>query len=750
MRYEYSGFLKNILGEPDPGLGDTLEQVQFTADDLMQWSTQDEETEKEWLHTPVWVERTPEGMLLQGQFEDVRRIDNIDKNDPSFWVPLSSMQWQDERFPVDVLKYPILEVTYRCRTPMARPAWLWHYPGGSHFDGLQPTREWRTVARRIPHFGFPKMVNRLTFRLYSVSRSREAVEIQSVRFRAASPAEQEACDAQYAALSSEAPPPYYPILDSFMPAGVHMKAGSAKRLAEIMDISFHDYWRLVLEDISRHYHNCVVLEEMSLLSNAEWRDLLSLAESFGIRFVAMHDWPLDEFDQKGQEWVDAYVRPYADSQAILAWVVKDEPPEHMYSALLKSRKAVEAADPNHPVAVMLREPNSYPLLAPYFAASGMAHFRSHSASSLGALIRYHRHLSRGQQFWVQAPAFIYATDTPEWNTCPEMRLMLNQAYASGARGWFTFAYHNDPIWSGGDCQRSLTGPFLTFSDLWSELGARMGRFSAIAPLLLSATPNHTPDIGVRITWREHPKAQHARDVDSIDWHWMHGPDFSLLYVVSNDFSEVTPVNVEFAEPLPKGVALYDITDFTRSRVWAPMEAKRHFEMFPGQGEIIMVAPIEVCERWRDIIGWRMLDGDRQQLNIDLLLARPYNVKIGDIERRMMQVGSSTPLDDLTEMLEARDRLLNIIYSAPELTEPRSRIIQVSAAICGCDGTLCRLLGMGKADLAHEMGLKVLPLARELTNLRLLLRSGKGAEINKECADLAERSIKLLSEIRLLA
>lgn len=749
MRYEYSGFLKTLLQAPDPKALESVDAIEFSADDLAQWKPVDDDADREWQHITARTERIDEGVLLEGQFEDVRRIDNIDRNDPSFWAPLSSQGAEDPRFPIDVTRFPIVEVTYRCRTPMARPAWVWRYPGGMHFDGLQPTREWRTAARRIPHLGFPQKIDSLTFRLYSVARSVESMEIHSLRFRAMTTEEETVCQQAYAALEAEPAPPRYRLLNEFMPVGVSMKARSARRLAEIMDISMHDYWRLALEDIARHFHNCVLLEEMQDLSTAEWKDLLSLAESYGIRFVPAYDWPMDDFDAKGPEWIETHIRPFADSPAILAWMIQNEPPEHSFPAHLAARIQIEQADPNHPMAVFMREPNSYPLYAPFFAASGMAHFKSHVPSSMGAMIRCHRPLNRGQQFWVLAPAFVYATDTPEWNTCPEMRLLINQAYASGARGWFSFSYHNDPIWNGGSFQRSLTGPFLTFSDLWSELGLRMERFNAITPLLMNAAPGPSPEFDVRVAWREHPKARHAPDVESIDWFWLHGPDYSLLYVVSNDIAEVTPVNITFPDLTTKGVGIINITDFTRNRKWAQMDQRRHLEMFPGQGEIILLAPVEVCERWRDAIAARLLEGDRRQLAIDMELARPYDVPIKGIERRLHKPGHGSPADELARLFEARDQLTNLIYATPDLFETRSKIIQISAGICGCDGTLCRMLSMGKADRAHDLGLKVLPLAREMTNLRVQLREGKGAHIFKECAQLADRTMALLTEIRTL-
>jgi hypothetical protein len=750
MSYEYSGYLKTLLGAPDPALTDQLEAVEFSADDLAQWSLADDDAEREWQHIPSMIERTPDGVMLRGYFEDLRRIDYLEKDDPSFWVPLSSRNWGDRRLPVDLSRYPIAEITYRCRTPKARPAWMWEYPGGQHFDGLQPTRTWRTIARRIPHFGFPTQIDRLTLRLYSTSRSTEEVEIKSIRFRAASPDEQNVAETVDMPLLRDDVLPSYPLLDDYMPMGVYMNAGTAKRMADSMDISFHDYWRLALEDIARHHHNAVALEEIDLMSRKEWTEVLQLAESFGVRFLAVHDWCMEDFDENGARLVEKFIQPHAGSQAILAWAAGEEPAEHTFQAHLKARRLIAAADPSHPMAVIMRDPDSLPLFAPFFPVSAISHTKSHVAWQVGDMVRTHQQLTRGQHFWMMAPAFVYATDAPAWNTCPEMRLIGNLALANGVHGLFSYTYHNDPIWVGGHCQRSLTGPFLTFSDLWQELSHRMERFQTLSPLLLAAAPDLEPEIDFEVHFQPHRRSQCPPHVPVIRWYWLKGADYSLLYLVNNDIGEVTAVHLKVPDNLPKGLEVFDITNFVRNRSWIPMERQRHIEMFPGQGQMILVAPPSVCEKWRDVISERIMAGDRRQLAIDLDLAQRYHLDVAEVDRFAQSTQSQHPLQGLLRMRDARDNLLNIIYGAPSLIEPRSKIIEASAAICGCDGALCRLVGMGKSDLAHEMGLRVLPLTREMTNLRLRLREGQGMGIYEECASLAQRTEKLLTEIRALA
>jgi len=75
MSYEYSGDLKTLLSKPDLALRDTLPYIEFSADDLAQWNLVDSDRETEWLHIPAVLERTADGVMLRGHFEDVRRID---------------------------------------------------------------------------------------------------------------------------------------------------------------------------------------------------------------------------------------------------------------------------------------------------------------------------------------------------------------------------------------------------------------------------------------------------------------------------------------------------------------------------------------------------------------------------------------------------------------------------------------------------------------------------------------------------
>ncbi len=750
MNYEYFGYLKTILEPPAESARDDLDSVLFSADDIAEWGTKDLPAFLEWQRVPAHRSRTEDGVALSGRFEDIRIIDCLPAGEPSFWAPLGSLNSPDDRFPVDTEKYPILEVTYRCTSDSAVPAIVWSYPGGFQYDWLPPGPRWRTVARRIPYGAFPGQVDAVILRVYSATRSTESIEVESIRFRAMTADEARIGEPQsLEAGSTESDgPKHYPILDEFLPLGVYADSEMARRLAETLGISFSEYWGLALEDIVKHHHNCVALEGADHLTSEEWGDVLAKAEEFNVKLIPIHGMPAEDDDQQLRETVETRIRPSADSSAIFAWGISPPPSETDFGRMIRMRKEVEQADPNHPLTFVSHQPNAFPLLAPHFSASGMNQFTSHSPWDLEKTVCNHITASKGQQFWMVAPAFIGGTGAPEWSSCPEMRLMVNASFASGVRGWFTYAYHNNPIWLDGSSQRTLTGPFLTFSDLWQELARRMERVSALAPLLLETHPEPIPEGGYDKTFRsEDDKAKLPDGVPLTSEYRLLGNEYSLFFMVSNDIRGMASINIKLNPDFLKGYEIYDLSDAVLSREWTQMNLDRHLEMFPGQVRVFLVGKSEVCQRARDIVVRRLIGATRQLLPVGLNLAKAYGLDVGPVERAVDSAASENALEELAETDLARDMLQNLIYTKGEIAGARSGIIDASAALCACDGALCRLHSNGKVAQARELGLRVVPLAREVTNLRLELRQGRGEAVIKHCEALSKRVLSLLTEIR---
>ncbi|MCP4643561.1 MAG: hypothetical protein GY851_24145 [bacterium] len=747
MLYRYAGFLSTVLDLPECAPGDDVDHLSISSGDLAKWATRDLDSEREWQKVPA--QRTPveDAVSLVAEFEDMGRMDALGVDDPRYWAPLGSLDWEDERLPIDTATYPIVEVTFRCTSDNAHPALVLYYGGGSTKTPLPMSRRWQTVAFLAPHLGFPSKISDIVFRLYSTTRTRESVEIRDIRFRAATPAESQALAKGVQMLENAEPPCQYPLLDEFLPLGVVMDAGGARRLAEMLGVSLAEYWELAFEDVVTHHHNCVAMESAEQLTTPEWRELLSFAERYGLKLVPSHDLSIDEDMERLEALIEQRVRPSADSPAILAWNVRNDPRPEETARLLKVRDAFSEADASHPSVIVTADGGPLSLYAPFFPVTNASHFTTHAPWEVGELVRAHIGQVAGQQLWVTGPAFIHATGAPEWNSCPEMRLMINTAFATGARGWFTHAYHNDPIWVAGTCQRTLTGPFLAFSDLWLELDRRMDRFSALAPLFLGAKPVSLPDRWYVTSGSSTDRAQIPEGVAPTSSYRLNGSDYSIFCVVSNDVQGMSSLSIDIPRQALRGQDIIVLTDFVQNRVWAPMNLERHLEMFPGQSQIVLVAQSDVCTRWRDAIARRLVEDDARQMSFNLRLAEAYELDTSLIHGLIEEAGSGDPLASLEKMDRARDELLDLVYQSPAICESRSAVIKAGSAICACDGALCRLLNRGKSDEAHELGTRVIPLAREITNLRLEIRQGRGGAVLDHCKGLGDRALALLAEIR---
>ena len=747
MSYEYSGYLKTVLHKPDPSLQGKMKCISFDSDDFMRWTMRDRHAATEWHRIPVRRTRTNEGVKLEGIFNDVLRIDNLRPDDPRYWVPLGTLGWKNEKFPIDITKYPVVELTYRCISKNARPAWIWTYPGGITHDGLFPTHQWRTIARLVPHFGFPKQIDDVIFRLYTLKRSTESFEVKSLCFREMTPAEKKACKEDESLLIKEEKPEHYEDLNDFLPIGTYLNSESVRRLAKMLGISLNEYWKFAFEDIVRHSHNAISLSQSDRLSPEEFSDVLNVADSFGLKILASHDFPLGSTIYHQREIVDTYMKPHKNSDTILAWSLTSDPRESNLRDLLKAKELIAEVDKKHPVAIITQHPNAYPLFAPLFAVSGIGHASSHEPWKAGDIVRTHEPLSAGQHFWLTSPAFVYTTETPEWSSCPEMRLMVNQCFANGAKGWFTYRYHNEPIWVQGNCQRSLTGPFLTFSDLWEELATRVERYDAIAPLLLETVCDGLLKKWFVTSCVTYANSQVPDDVPAAGVFRLRGSDFNIYCLLSNDVRAMTSVGISIPDSSLKGQEIYDLSEFVLTWEWQQAQRKQHLEMFPGQMHMFFIAKPDVCARWRDIITERILQSTKRKLTFDLELTKKNGMNTDDIEKLMEKAAKASNYKSLATMRQCKDTLFNLMYSSEAICETRGKLNATSAALCGCDGVLCRMFGRGKADQSRELGVKTLPLAKELINLRKELHSGRGSEITHQCEGLAKRAIKLLNELR---
>lgn len=746
-KYSYHGCLKQMHLPPNPEALERIRQINFPGESLNSWKCEDDPGEKEWQQVVAQAKPSANGLILQGFFTDIRPLDNLKKSTALYWAPLSVSAEEDDHFPLDCLQYPLVEITYRGLTRHARLACQWSYPGGAHLVHLDTSTEWQTAALLMPLRDFPREITRFTLRVYASTRSEESVEISHIRFRELLPAEEATLDFHFSTTPEMSPPRNYPLLDEHLPFGVAMDAETVSRLANMMDINYFDYWRLAFEDIARHHHDCVIVERMDSMTDENRGILVDLAENFGLRLIPTFRWALEHFEEKGDEWIQRYIAPHASSPGIFAWNIHDHPEEYYFKNYLSARDKIAAVDTRHPVVFHSRQSDTFPLYAPHFAAAGFSHFKPADPTSIQDSLRAHLPLMGGQQLWITAPAFVRASGAPEWSTSPQLRLMLNMTLANGARGWMAHCYHNSPVWLNGHYQRSLTGPFLTFSDLWSELGTRIERLSVMAPLFLYARPLQEGNLfDVKASVRKSAKSPLERDEDALSVFWLEGPDYYLCHLINNDAGHVTSVDLEFPDSFPDNMEIYDTTALVRIRSWAPAPRKQHLEMSPGQGQLFLIAKTPVCLHWREVIARRILLADQRQTKVDLELARQYELDVEGIETTLRERDDEMSLEELHSARIAKDELFNLIYATPAIYEPRQLLVKASSIIRGCDEALCSLHGRENIKKARRMGPRVIPLARTLTELRLRLRRGYGSEILGDAKTLVQESLELLYSI----
>ncbi len=670
----------------------------------------------------------------------MRRIDIIDRNEPRFWFAISAPRTAPLQ--VDVSRYAVLEVETRNVNLRGLFRVACFYPGGEFLFTLPIDQEWHTFGMLVgPEF--PRTVNAISLRCYGAWRETGTVEVRSVSFRALEPEEQERLNSLTEHCAAERNHRPYP--DSFFPFGVFMDAEAAQRLGDIMDISFHDYWRLALEDIARHHHNCIVLENAEKMGPELGAHLVEQAKGYGIRIIPSFSSLPDPGAPDTKNYIESLVGPFRHHPTVAAWAVSRFPEENSCPWWKGTHDIFHQLDVTQPLLCYSEHPGNVELLSRNTPVFWVNFFKSGVPWDVRHMLTTHYRQKGNRSLWLTAPAFTRASGAPVWSSCPAMRIMLNLALACGVDGWFTHAYHHLPSWLQGTMERSLTGPFQTFSDLWTELGNRLERLTSLAPVFQAVSPTDTQPHGFICESRKHPQSSLDPDIPPASVYWLQGDGLQLCHVVNNDLMQVTSVTLHFPETAEATMAVYDLTHFVRNRTWIPVRRTRQLEMFPGQGQVFLIASHDTATAWRDLIASQILAADQRQVLVDLDLARHYIVNLEETEEVLTGV-SVNPLADLVRVHTAREKLINMIYACPDLYAARSALIEASSLLCACDEALARLHAAGRAEAAHDFGMRALPFARQLTFYRLLLRRGEGKAILAECRQMSQSIYTLLSDI----
>ncbi len=754
--YIYKGLLSRIKEIPTPEEREKCASITFYPEDLMKWSIEDDPGEEEWKGIPVKraIEELEGEKVLRwtGDFSGLRRLNFLkDMEKPSFWVPLSTRTNTVPHFPISQNKYSIVEFSYRMQYGKCVPAWTWHYTTGQFFEYLDMDFKWTTVARAWCFNSFPRKMDNFALRLYSFTRTKETMYVRSIRFREPTEKEKNFLNKKDILQLSNEKPIHYTLLDNFFPIGVYINANTARNMSHLFKTDLASYLDLLFEDISLHYHNVAFVEKFYDFLPGDQEVLFETSKKYNVKLIiSLEEENILLDPSKATSYFkekEHTIKRYATEDNLFGWVIKENPSDVEADTYIQIKKKIEQIDEKHPVIYLTREANAFPLYTQFSSVAGLSHWKSKNPWELGQVIKTHMKFINEQHLWVIGPTFVFGSGAPIWNSAPEIRLMINLAISSGARGWLSYTYHNTPLWSGGECQRSLTGPFLTFSDVWQELGGRLGRFYSLASLVMSAKPSSAPDFRPDIQSRKHPRSRCPGNVDILMNTWMKGDNFWLLYIVNQDTSEVTGVNINFHSALPEQYRVYDATQFVRSYQWEELPPSLHREMFPGQGQIMLIATPEECQRWGEIIMGRIFNYIEQQIFIDIELLKPYLSSIDKIADKVRELGEKRSINALHKMVEIKNQVTNTIYSTEDLYKVRGKLFEVGAILCACDGVLCRLLSESKNSIVEKYKEEILQLAGEFIKCRMGVREGKGKKFLAPIGKLSERLSIILQELR---
>lgn len=754
--YIYKGLLNKIKDPPTPQELEKCANVTFFPDDLMKWSMEDDPGEQEWkgISARRMIEEIDGEKILKwtGDFTPIRRLNFLkDMEKPSFWVPLSTRTSSVPHFPIAQNKYPIVELNYRMQYGKCLPAWTWHYTTGQFFEFLDMDFKWTTVARAWCFNSFPRKMENFALRLYSYTRTKETMYIRSIRFREPTEREKELLNKKDILQLGHEKPIHYPILDEFFPIGTYINANTARNMSHLLKVDLASYLDLLFEDLSLHYHNVAFVEKFYDFLPGDQEVLFEISKKHKVKLIiSLEEENIFLDTSKTNLFIkekEHTIKRYSTEDNLFGWVLKENPSDAEIDAYIQIKKKIEQIDEKHPVIYLTREANAFPLYAQVSSIVGLSHWKSNNPWELGQVLKTHMKFINGQHLWAIGPTFVFGSGAPIWNTAPEIRLMINLAISSGARGWLSYTYHNIPLWSGGECQRSLTGPFLTFSDVWQELGGRLGRFYSLAHLVMSARPTSPPDFIPDIQSRKHPRSRCPDSVDILINTWMKGENFWLFYLVNQDTSEVTGVNINFRSALPEQYRVYDATQFVRSYQWEELPQSFHREMFPGQGQIMLIATPDECQRWGEIIMKRIFEYLEQQIFIDIQLLKPYLSSTEKIIDKVKDLKEKQSINTLQKMVEIKNQVINTIYTTEDLYKVRGKLLEVGAILCACDGVLCRLLSESKTTVVEKYKEEVLKSAGEFIEYRLGVREGKGKKFLSHIEKLSERLYTILQELR---
>jgi hypothetical protein len=448
-------------------------------------------------------------------------------------------------------------------------------------------------------------------------------------------------------------PRKYAGLESTFPFGVitTVAAGDAANAAffgQTQDERFEDD----LLDLKRHGMNA--LSNFCDDSRVAWR--LSLMDKYCLYLV---ETALANTDLRALPADHPSLRLIEQNRnhpRLLAWYGRDEPQDCL--AYLDNKRALNARDPNHPVASAFNQMQVAKLLGPYMELMMLDPYsvfrpeRSADALAFHAdLIRNVRRYCQGRKVWLIPQAFSWRSGKATSMRMPdpaEARFDVFNAIGAGASGFLFFIYNDtctylDGQLRGEEFDDTLVDPWGNAHPTYEALAALARPLVSVMPALLDAAEPVEGKVAV-----QYPR-------DKLVLGGLRNAAGDYLIFTSKDLAH--PCRGEARVLLPPGRRLYDLLALRE----VPVRADGAFDLAlsPGGGAILLLAS---PDRWRTVksgILARRLRQDRELLSVECALLKKRGLDVRRAEEVLQRLarGEGTPqaLRGVREELAAQER-----------------------------------------------------------------------------------------------
>jgi hypothetical protein len=430
-------------------------------------------------------------------------------------------------------------------------------------------------------------------------------------------------------------PQRFPVLETVFPFGVisTVAAGNGANAAlfgQTGDERFEDD----LLDLKRHGMNAIA--NFCDDSRVAWR--LGLMERYRMYLV---ETALANADLRQAKPDDPALRRVAENRdhpRLLAWYGRDEPQDCV--AYLDNKQAVNAVDPNHPVASAFNQMHVAKLLGPYMELMILDPYsvftpeRSIDALAFHAdLIRNAKHYCQERKVWLIPQAFSWRSGKATTWRMPdpaEARFDVFNAIGAGANGFLFFIYNDtctylDGALRGEEFDDTLVDPWGNPSPTYeavSELGRQL--VPTMPALLDAIEPSDS-------------LAQVEYPADKLVLGRLRNAAGDYLIFTSKDLLQPYRGTVRIS--LPTGRGLYDLLALREATPGGGICA---LDLAPGGGSILMVA---LPESWPGIqsgILARRRGQELELLAVECAVLKAQGLDVRSAEEALKRLTDAAP------------------------------------------------------------------------------------------------------------